>query len=259
MSRHFARAAYFSVWRTLFVLSLTAAVAGCGGSSSTTSTPASPTTSSSTTTTFQGSIAGSGGQTGTLTVAIQATVTTSSIKPLAVSTATGTVHLTGGSTTSLTGSFDSTTNGVSLSGGGFTFTGTISSNVLSGSYSSSSASGGFSSLNATTSTVTTYCGTYGPSFYTGPPANPPGGEIGVWNVQVSSTGAASGSGISKNVAGDPGFLLTGQLSGTTLTLTSFDLLSHKSTGTQTATVQGGTISGSCGGTCLLSGSSSACQ
>ncbi len=245
------------------VASLAAMLAACGGSSSSTgTTPATPTTPSqpTNTTKFQGTVAGSGGQSGTLSVTIQATISTSSIRPLAVSQATGSVHLTGAGTTDLSGTYDSATSAVALSGGGFAVNGSVASGVLSGSYTGTGGTGGgFSTLDGTSNTVTTYCGTYGPVFYAGPPANPPGGEVGVWNVVVSSNGSASGAGVSKNVAGDPGFLLQGQLSGTTLTLSSYDLLSHHATGTQSATVQGESVTGSCGGGCTLSASTSACQ
>ena len=230
--------------------------AACGKSAS--SSGDSPTGPSANTTLFQGTIAGAGGQSGTLSLTIATTLTHSSIGTLAVSQVTGTVHVTGGATTSLSGTYDSSTSTVSATGGGFAFTGTISGGVLSGKYTAPTTSGGFSSLNGTSSTVTTYCGTYGPSFYAGPPANPPGGEVGVWNLVIAANGAASGAGVSKNVANDPGFVMTGQLVGTTLTLLVFDLISGH-TRTQTATVQGGTITGSCGDGCTISSVSNACQ
>jgi hypothetical protein len=230
----------------------------CGGSSPGSGGSTTPTGPSSSTT-FQGSIVSGGGQTGAVTVTIQTIVAAASVRPLAVSSATGSVHFVGGVTISLSGSYDSTTGAVNVSGSGFAFTGTISGGVLSGTFSGpNDSSGAFSSLNATTSTVAVYCGRYGPAFYAGPPANPPGGEVGIWNVQISTTGAASGAVVSTNVAGDLGALLTGQLSGSTLTLLAFDLVSHH-TSTQTATVAGNTISGSCGGSCTLSASTSACQ
>jgi hypothetical protein len=239
-------------------MALATALAGCGSSAGS-NDGGGPTTPSPNTTLFQGTIAGAGGQSGTLSLTIATTLTPSSIGELAVSQVTGTVHLTGGSTTSLSGTYDSSTSTVSATGGGFAFTGTVTGSVLSGKYTAPTTSGGFSSLNGTSSTVTTYCGTYGPSFYTGPPANPPGGEVGVFNVQIAASGAASGAGVSKNVANDPGFVMTGQLVGTTLTLSVFDLLSGHSTGIQTMTVQGGTITGSCAAGCAISASTNACQ
>ncbi|HVZ21927.1 MAG TPA: hypothetical protein VG871_12725 [Vicinamibacterales bacterium] len=191
---------------------------------------------------------------------MQTTVSATGFRPQASSTATGTVRLAGGATTTVSGTYESTTQAVNLSGGGLTLAGSVAGSVLSGTYTGDGATaGGFSALNAASSTVTTYCGKYGPSFYDGPPANPPGGEVGVFNVVVSSTGAASGTGVSTNVSGDPGFLLTGQLSGSTLTLTSFDLLSHKQKDPYTLTLSNSGISASCGGTCTITGSTSACQ
>jgi len=159
------------------------------------------------------------------------------------------VHVAGGTTTALTGTSDSSTNAVNLSGGGFTFAGTVNVGVLAGKYTGSNNSdGAFSSLNATNTTVTTFCGTYGS----------PGGESGIYNVQVSTSGTASGDGISTTTI-HGGFLLNGQLTGTTLTMTQVDIETGHTIGTHSMTVQGGTVSGTCSSGCSLTASTSRCQ
>lgn len=215
------------------------------------------TTPSGQTTVFKGTVAASGGQTGTIVVTIQAVVPMPVESPTS-SVATATLHLAGGATSTLSGTFDGATS-VTLSGSGYALAGTIESGRLSGTFTASGGSGGFSTLNTASGTVTTYCGTYGPSFYEGPPANPPGGEFGTFNLQISATGAVSGVGVSQNVANDPGFVLTGQLSGSTLTLSTFDLSSHHATGTFTATLQNNNVTASCGSGCSVAASVSACQ
>ena len=224
--------------RVFGVASLIAALSACGGSSSSTpTTTPSPTPAPAPTTgPFQGTISGNSGQTGTLSVTIEAQVS-------------GSVHVAGGTLTSLTGTRDPSTNDVNLSGGGFTFAGRISGGVLAGRYTSlNNSDGAFSSLNATNTTVTTFCGTYGS----------PGGESGIYDVQVSTNGTASGDGISTTTI-HGGFLLTGQLTGTTLTMTQVDIETGHTIGTHSMTVQGGTVSGTCGPGCSLNASTSRCQ
>src|ERR1700674_3313062 len=105
----------------LFAVVLGTLVSACGGSS----TSPAPTTPSAATTTFQGTIAGSTGQTGTLDVTVQ-TVVASAFPffsfPLVATlhaqtgtiAATGSLHLVGSSTTSLTGTYDSSTTTMNL-------------------------------------------------------------------------------------------------------------------------------------------------
>jgi hypothetical protein len=222
--------------RVLGVATLIAALSACGdGSSSSSPTPTTP-SPGQTTGVFQGTIAGNGGQTGTLSVTIQAQVS-------------GTVRVAGGGTTALTGTHDSSTNAVNLSGGGFTLAGRIDREVLAGRYSSPNNSvGAFSSLNANNATVTTFCGTYEEA----------AGESGIYNVQVSTNGTASGDGVSTTTL-HGGFLLTGQLTGTTLNMTQVDIDTGHAIGTHSMTVQGGTVSGTCGSGCTVSASTSRCQ
>lgn len=170
-----------------------------------------------TTTTFQGTVAGSGAQLGALEIVIQATLTSSVawfpfswIATLHAQTpvgATGTLRLAGGMVTSLSGAYDGSTRAVSLSGGGFSLSGTVTgAGVLSGSYNGPGVSGGFSTLKSTGGVVTAYCGTF---------TSPEGG--GLLNLEVSNTGSVHGVALG---TGAPPCAITGQISGSALTLTS---------------------------------------
>jgi hypothetical protein len=66
-------------------------------------------------------------------------------------TATGTFQPTGGSAIGLTGTYDASTDQVSVSGGGFTFTGAIVKSALVGTYTGpSSGAGSFAALPSST-------------------------------------------------------------------------------------------------------------
>lgn len=250
----------------------------CGAPSS---APTAPSQAASSTT-FQGTVAGSTGQTGTLDVTVDAKL--SSLRPAtftfaksildalmpvvtaqaAAVAATGVLHIAGGATTTLTGAYDPAARTVTLSGGGFSFTGSFGTTGVIGSYTGpGSVSGGFAALNSSAGAVTRYCGTYQDS---APDIKSPGGiysESGVWNVQVSASGAASGTSTStqtNNPAFPPGGTgpLTGQVTGSTLTLTSAE------GGTATGTISNGSVSGTVGtpsgrGSGTFSGSTGACQ
>ena len=237
--------------RPLLVLLVGILVSACGKS---------PTTPG-TTTTFQGVIAGSSGQSGTLAVTVQAQVAAAFVPRLQwpfVATlqaqatsvaATGTLHLVGGATTDLTGTFDTSSKALSLSGGGFALTGSLNGAVVSGTYTGSGGvTGRFSSLSASSGTVTTYCGTI---FSSGQ------GSVatGVFNVEVlQSSGAMSGA---FNVLPNNAGTITGQVTGTAFTITYVD--STGSTGGGSGTIQNGALNGVSTSTNPFSGSTSACQ
>jgi hypothetical protein len=224
----------------------------CGGGASNSSTPTSPSTPAADTSTFQGTVAGSAGQSGTLTVTVQARVAASSasvFRPPFVATlyaqattvaATASLHIARGSTTALTGTFDSVTKALNLSGGGFTFKG----GVISGTYTGpSGVTGGFSTLSTANGTVTAYCGTF---------SN--GAGTGVFNIQVSAIGSVSGVASQ----GDQVAYISGQVTGTTIKIT------HTDGGSDTGTIQNGTVSGTAdpgsgGSSHPFSGSTSACR
>jgi hypothetical protein len=245
---------------------------GCGGGNSSTSGPATPSTP---TTTFQGTIAGSTGQSGTIDVTVQTTVaylaprSFSLVQTLHAQTtgtvaATGSLHLAGGATTALTGTFDSSAKTLSLSGGGFTFSGLSSAGGLSGNYTGpGNATGGFSALSSAAGAVTRYCGTY---TSTAPDINSPNGtyrESGVWTLQVSSSGAATGTSTStqtNSAAFPPGQTgsISGRVTGTTFTMNSAE--GGSGTGTiQNGSVTGTTVTPSGRGSGTFTGSTGACQ
>ena len=206
----------------------------CGSKgSSSNSSPTSPSGPTNSATMFEGTIAGAGGQSGAFSVTIQVAVAASSvaslraagltIKPESFTQVSGTLNVAGGASVTLAGSYDSSTNTVSLSGGGFTLTGTISGAVLSGTYTGPGSTGVFSSLNSTQASVTAYCGTHS-------------GGSGIFTMQVSASGTVSGvAGPSAGAAGDT---FAGQLNGINL---SFSDPSGNTTGT--GTVQNGIVNG----------------
>jgi hypothetical protein len=244
----------------------------CGGKgSSSNSSPTSPSGPTSSATMFEGTIAGASGQSGAFSVTIQTTVASSSVaslraagltlRPESFTQVSGTLNVAGGASVTLAGSYDSSANTVSLSGGGFTFTGSINGAVLSGTYTGPSGSGGFSSLNASQNSVTAYCGTF---------TNPSPGDSGIWNLQVSANGAVSGVAIPTNPtgAGDfarDGTFLTGQLSGSNLTIRGSGPGCMGKTGdTSTGTVQNGIVNGTtagnlCHGPGTFTGSTGTCS
>ncbi len=153
----------FRLLRTLVVATC---VTSCGGGSSGSTTSHS---APSPATTFQDTVAGTAGQTGTLAITVQTAVASSApfsfpfvatLHAQAVNAA-GTLRLVGGSNIALAGTFESAGKQVSVSGGGFTFLGTMSGEVASGTWTGpNNTAGRFSSLNATSSTVTAHCGTF---------------------------------------------------------------------------------------------------
>jgi hypothetical protein len=122
--------------------------------------------------TYKGSIAGPSSESATLSI----------FQPRgagATEKLTGSLDL--GPGIGLTGTLDTTTSVVQLSGGGYTLTGKLEKETISGSYSGPKGGGSFAAQSTASSKVTVYCGTFG------------GMPSGVWNLNVSADGAASGS------------------------------------------------------------------
>lgn len=229
----------------LLTACLISATAGCGSGSndSSSASPTGPTITEAPSITYEGTVAGTGSHSGTISVTVRG------------SAASGALRLAG-STTNLTGTADAGGTNVSLSGGGFSFSGSVASGALNGTYTGpSNTSGRFSTLNATTATVTRYCGTYntvaqlsGGGTYT---------ESGTFNLQVSSNGTVTGT--AATVSPEPACCeaLTGTVSGSSITVTSAQ------GGGGTGTIGGGTVSGtgsvqSGRGSVTFSGSTAAC-
>lgn len=253
--------------RPVTLLSLCLATACGGGSGSSPTTPSAPAPPPNTTT-FQGTIAGSSGdQTGTLTVTVQGQVASarpwlwlpfiSTLHAQSVS-ASGSVHVSGGSTTSLTGTFDTATRALTLSGGGFSFTGSANAGVITGTYASpSGATGAFSSRSTAGGTVTVYCGDA---------IGAGGGIRGAFNIVVSEASGAVSGAFSQWFDNPPTLgTITGQATGGALSLVFTATAGQYAgeSGTGTGTIQGGSVSGTApagsGGAGRFSGSTSRCQ
>lgn len=229
----------------------------CGGSSP--SAPELPGAS----TVFQSIIAGNDNQTGTLTVTVQSQVSAlqswlrlplvATLHAQAVS-ASGSVHIAGGSTTSLTGTFDTTTRVLSVSGGGFAFAGTATSTTLTGSYTApGGATGVFAGRSTASGTVRSFCGkTVGGT----------GDVTGVFSFTVAdASGALTGSfTISTDTPPTVGTLV-GQVTGASVAITA------TATGGRfvgetlafTGTIQGGTFTGTDPNGRPISASTAGCQ
>lgn len=146
---------------------------------------------SGSTTTFEGSVAGAGGQSGTFSFTVQTLVTdtassapgsgTRRIAPRAAFSVSGVVTLTQHQSVALTGSYDASTHTLTASGGGFSYTGAAAKGALSGTYTDpTGASGVFSGVNG--SGIAIYCGEYAGN--TTP-------QKGTFNTQVNAAGLAS--------------------------------------------------------------------
>lgn len=214
-------------------------------------------------TTYQGVIAGTTGQTGTLTVTVQATVARATpdrfeLPGLAVlhaasATATGTMRIVGGSTLTLSGTFDTAEKSLSLSGSGTTLSGLVTGASISGTYTGAGgATGTFGGRSTAGTNVTSYCG----DIFGAPPDT--GVKTGVFNIAVAdATGAVSGAFAITATPSSSGYV-TGQLTGTTLSLT-YTNVTQGATGTATGSVQSGNMSGTAGSGNPFSGATSRCQ
>jgi hypothetical protein len=232
------------------LLGLTAC--GGGGTSPTSPSPTPTATPAAVTTTLAGTLAGSAGQSGTFTAAIQAAVAlkASGAHSLTAAAAAGTLTLiNGGATSALTGTFETSTGALTLSGGGFLLNGMVAGGAASGTYTGpNDSSGRFAGFDSSSNPVKVFCGRYSGSD-TG---------TGTWNIEISASGAASGLTCPDVSRLDPkprATLLTGQLTGTTLTLRS-----EEDGQTATGVVEGNTVSGTHdNGLGTFSGSADACH
>lgn len=157
----------------LMMLSVAACSSSSSGSNGATD-GGSPNATPNGTTTYKGTFAGPG-EGGSIEITVTSGGTTAQdLHTLSgVQQVTGTVHVSGGSSITVTGTFDPATNQLSVTGGGYTFSGTASSNGVTGSYQGPKGSGSFSVL--TGASVTPYCGTFA------------GDATGVWNMVVSGS------------------------------------------------------------------------
>ena len=169
-------------------------------------------------------------------------------KQQAIVQASGTITIVGGQTILLTGTYDTVTQMINLSGGGYTLTGTVGTNngvlTFSGTYMGPNGAGGFVTEKVLQrppqpNQITAYCGTYVES-----------GDNGTWNFTVSNSGSLYGQ-YASTVDGEGG-ILTGEVTGTNpLTVSGID----PGDGTPfSATITNGSVSGTyTGGTFVCTG------
>lgn len=140
----------------------------------------------------------------------------------------GTINLGNGKTVTLTGTFDSVSGTVTLSGGGYTLTGKLVGGTLSGTYTGPNGAGSFALQSTVSGAVAVYCGTY------------TGSSAGNWNLVQGADNSLSGS-FTDSTKGGSG-ILTGKLTGTAI-----DLIPQGSTDTATGTLAAdGSVSGTYG-------------
>lgn len=206
---------------------------------------------------FEGTLAGDGGETGTISVTIATDVAALKAQASEDVTATGVCVFVGQPPVDLSGTFTPSNGAITLSGGGTTFTGNVSGDEISGTFSNPTTdlSGGFSGLDSSDGAVTLLCGTFAQSS--------PGDDAGVFNVQVDSGGNLSGTSLCTSGEGCNPVDLSGTVTGNTVTGTTSDDEGVTFEGTITTNADGsksveGTFEGGdAGGT--FSGGTTACE
>jgi hypothetical protein len=145
---------------------------------------------------------------------------------MVAATTTGTLKLVGGEPMAVTGTYVAATQLVTVSGGGFTLTGTIDNmGKLLGTYTHGSNSGYVAGFRHTAANpVTVFCGTYA------------GGAEGVWNLTRHGT---SLSGAYVNIDGSDG-AMSGSISGSSISITA---IQNSPGGSAVGTLSGTTMSG----------------
>jgi len=177
-------------------------------------------------TTYEGTLTGTGSTSGTIAVTITDENTATGM--LATNdSVSGSFHLVGVGTMNLSGTFTEPTGPLSVSGGGYTFTGGLAGGVLSGTWIGPGTNGTFAALvAANSSSVTAFCGTFD------------GNDSGAWNV------AQSGMTLTGSFTGTAG---SGSLSGTLVgSSVGLNFSGGTAQGTLNGTSMSGTWSGSAG-------------
>lgn len=204
-SIHFLRKGAFLGLLSLSLLAIPGGGCGEGTSGGTTGS-----------TDFEGTLAGDGGETGTISVTVGTDVAALKAQTSGDVEATGVCIFVGQPPVDLSGTFNSSSGDLSLTGDGTTFTGNISGGEVSGTFSNPTTglNGGFSGLDSTEGTVTLLCGTFAQSS--------PGDDAGVFNVQVDSNGNLSGTSICTSGEGCNPVDLSGSVTGNTVNGTTSD-------------------------------------
>jgi len=187
----------------LFVLFLAIIVTGCKKDDNPVTTP--PPTGS---TTWIGTLANAS-ETGSFTLTFSSAIGKLAPRMIAdvesVITVSGSIKI-GSTTILLNGTYETTTDSLYVTGGGYTFTGKLNSGHITGTYTGPNGPGGFSASPSTSEgSVKVYCGTYHET-------SPDTSVHGRFNLVI--TGGASVSGIT-----DSGLELGGSVVGTTVHVT----------------------------------------
>lgn len=206
MSTRFVR----SVVTTTLIAALFACSSNESSSSSTSSGGSSGTTEPGIK--FRGTLTGKG-ESGVIDATLPAGVKIASLdvladQPAAGNTVVATVNLGGGKTINLTGTYDPATKALTISGNGYTLTGTLNGSTLSGTYTGPNGGGSFALQAAVTGAVNVYCGSY--------VSKEAGKGSGTWNLVQGADNKLSGS--YTEATGGSG-LLSGTLTGGAIALT----------------------------------------
>jgi hypothetical protein len=219
--------------RFMLVAFILSALAGCSSSSdgSSSSSGTSGTPAAAAGVAFRGTLTAKG-ESGVVDATLPTGTKIASLHPLAdpvvANSVVATITLGGGKTFSLTGTYDAATKTLTIAGGGYTLTGTLTGSTLSGTYTGPNGAGSFALQAAVTGAVNVYCGTYKGT-------GAPGG--GSWNLVQGADNKLSGS--YTESAGGSG-LITGTLAGTAITLAT------STGGVAVGTLSGTSISGTYG-------------
>ncbi len=150
--------------------------------------------------------------------------------------ATATLVIQGGATIALTGTYDTGTHTLSISGGGYTFTGTYSNGVLSGTFTNpTGGTGGFTGQSGSSGSVVAYCGTFTDIA--------PVTTSGYWNITVNTTSnVVSGTGVDTHQSGARASI-TGTVSGSSLSGTFTEVSGGSGSGNWSMTISGTSLTG----------------
>jgi hypothetical protein len=187
------------------------------------------------TTVFRGAFTGSNGEGGILEVTIHSGTLSQGLKigkadKASTIPATGDFKITGGSTVTLTGSYNPTTKALKLSGSGYQLNASLAQDKFDGTYTSPTGKGTFSIQSTSGGAVTVFCGSYKSTDNT---------LVGKWNLVEGSSGVMTGSWT--HTTGESG-LLFGTLSGSNISLDIHSTSGDK-IGTGTGSVNGDAVDG----------------
>src|SRR5438445_2235874 len=219
--------------------------------------PTGPQTPTTTTTTFQGVLAGPLGESGVITLAtgtgaagaVAAQRAGAAASSAVTENLSGRLLIIGSASIDLTGTLNTATGAIAVSGGGYSFTGSVTDSKLSGTYTGPNGAGTFTGLSSTASTPTfvSYCGTSSGTDNFGGTPQP---RSGAFNLERSGSllfGVAVDN--SPTGADVPVAMVTGQVTGNSVALTVTDLNGNpvgSATGTISATAASGTYTSSDG-------------